>query len=142
MLACCHGRDMKPSQLCGQHPLCLPCCVCVCRPRIAVPDSVAPQGSADGHDIIEAGLRSTASMFATIPATGASMDEVNGTPGAKHDFKPLEAYAEGSNSVNSYQGSVATDSDNVGGVRAAITNKLGSSLSYRASSKVRPDISL
>jgi len=102
------------------------------RPRIAIPDHVAPQGSADGHDIIEAGLRSTASMFASIPASGASMGEVNGSPGAKHDFKPLEAYAEGS---NSYQGSVPADSDNVGGVRAAITNKLGSSLSYRASFK-------
>jgi len=122
-----------------QHLLHLPRCVCICRPRTALPSFAAPQGSADGHDIIEAGLRSTASMFATIPATGASMDEVNAAPGAKHDFKPLETYAEGSNSVSSYQGPVASDSDNVGGVRAAITNKLGSSLSYRASFKVRPD---
>jgi len=91
----------------------------------------APQASADGYDIVEAGLRSTASMFATIPASGASMEDGMtgaGVSGAKHDFKPLEAHTERSASMNASAGT-----DNAGGVRAAFANKLGTSLSYRAS---------
>jgi hypothetical protein len=79
----------------------------------------------DDHHFVEKGLRSTASMFASIPASGASM--IHGLFGAApgHEFVRLPTHQEIS---------MSGSAENVGGVCAALTRKLASSsLSYSPS---------
>lgn len=97
--------------------------------------SLDRDSSGESRDIVVAGLVSTASVFASIPASGASLADA--VQAGQHDFRALDPCMERSGS-GAYQPVLSsTQSANVGGIRGTISSKLGSSFSYRAVAPVR-----
>lgn len=88
-------------------------------------------------DFVEKGLISTASMFAKIPASGAAI-EGYGHGNKGHDFVPMASHVDRSAvSANGIATGLrkAGSSENMGGMRGAITSKLAQTLSYTGTVK-------
>ena len=91
------------------------------------------------RDVVEAGLVSTASMLASIPASGASLAE--SVRGGAHDFRALDPCMEASGSDDrGIKGLVVTQSENAGGLRGYISTQLASSLSYKPTERVSGEV--
>lgn len=105
-------------------------CHCCCR-NAEVDSNLSRRQQSDDQDFVEKGLRSTASMFASIPASGARMQAYgDNQPSREFAHIPTHAQTNGRASIKVLS---STSSENAGGMRAAITNKLGSTLSMLSS---------
>jgi hypothetical protein len=90
----------------------------------------------DAIDVVEEGLKRTASVYASIPASGSSYE---GVAFSKPNIMPLKTFHESgridsvSSGSSSYRaGLPATRSENVGGARPSGSQKIHGAMSYAA----------